>query len=361
VIVDFRLPPSEARTSAGAHRAGRMRAVIGPPINIKVEGLVSALGGIVVKDVVRTHDDTRGTAGTQAPCHDFFVERFPVEFFGSHLLIVVRRAAWCRYRGGTMPEILEIEYYRILAQGALMREIDVVEADQLASKRLETGIALADIFSGLRFTEIRRIGKLLIFDTEGPSFGMRFGMTGGLVLDGTAAIKGLRYGPEDIEQKWIRARVRFQDGGSMELHDPRRLARVLVDPDEDALGPDALHLSLGEFRTALGARGEGPAIKARLLDQSKIAGIGNLLADEMLWRAGVSPLRGCATLSDDEIRRLHRNLKATLTQLLQRGGSHTGDHMIARHPGGSCPKDGQALFRQSVGGRTTYWCPKHQR
>ena len=259
-----------------------------------------------------------------------------------------------------MPEILEIEYYRILAQGALDREINTVEADQLASKRLETAIALSDIFSGLRFTEVRRIGKLLIFDTEGPSFGMRFGMTGGLVLDGTAAIKGLMYGPEDVEQKWIRARVRFEDGGSMELHDPRRLARVLVDPDENALGPDALHLSLGDLKDALAARGEGPALKARLLDQSKIAGIGNLLADEMLWRAGISPLRGSATLSDEEMRRLHRNLRATLKQLLQRGGSHTGDHMIARHPGGSCPKDGQPLFRQSVGGRTTYWCPQHQ-
>ncbi len=74
-----------------------------------------------------------------------------------------------------MPEILEIEYYRLLAETALGREILSIEADQLASKRLETGIALTDIFSGLRFVAARRIGKLLVFDTEGPCFGLRFG------------------------------------------------------------------------------------------------------------------------------------------------------------------------------------------
>jgi len=260
-----------------------------------------------------------------------------------------------------MPEILEIEYYRRLAEGALNREIVSIEADQLASKRLETGIALSDIFSGLTFTDARRIGKLLVFDAEGPCFGLRFGMTGGLVVDDVAAIKGLMYGPEAVEEKWILARVTFHDGGTMALHDPRRLARVLVDPDEQALGPDALSLTLAQVKTALKSRGEGPALKARLLDQSAIAGIGNLLADEMLWRAALSPLRGAATLSDAELRRLHRHLRVTLDELFERGGSHTGDHMDARHPGGVCPKDGHALFRQAVGGRTTYWCPKHQR
>jgi formamidopyrimidine-DNA glycosylase len=259
-----------------------------------------------------------------------------------------------------MPEILEIEYYRLLAETALGREILSIEADQLASKRLETGIALTDIFSGLRFVAARRIGKLLVFDTEGPCFGLRFGMTGGLVVDGVAAIKGLTYGSESIEEKWVRARVTFQDGGTLALHDPRRLARVLVDPDEEALGPDALSLTLTQLKTALKSRGEGPALKARLLDQSAIAGIGNLLADEMLWRAALSPLRGAATLSEPELRRLHRHLRVTLDELFKRGGSHTGDHMEARHPGGMCPKDGQAFFRQAVGGRTTYWCPKHQ-
>ncbi len=260
-----------------------------------------------------------------------------------------------------MPEILEIEYYRLLAEGALEREIASVHVDRYAGKMNTPGLQPADIFPGLSFLTARRKGKLLLLDTEGPTFGMRFGMTGGLLLDGLATIDRLEYGPGKYEDKWVRASVTFVDGGSLLLHDPRRLGRILVDPDEDALGPDGFTLTLKEFREALTARGEGPALKARLLDQSKIAGVGNLLADEMLWRAALDPRRGCATLDDAETKRLHRHVRSTLTQLFDRGGSHTGDLMAERHPGGACPKDGQTLFRDTVGGRTTWWCPKHQK
>jgi len=261
-----------------------------------------------------------------------------------------------------VPEILEIEYYRRLAEGALDREIASVEVDEMAGRMLRGGIEPSAVFPGLSFIEVRRRGKLLLLDTEGPTLGMRFGMTGGLLLDGLAGIDALRYGPGTYEQRWIRATVTFVDGGLLLLHDPRRLGRLSIDPDLDALGPDALSLTPAELRTALASRvpGEGPALKARLLDQSKIAGIGNLLADEMLWRAGIDPTRPCGSLDAVEQRRLHRHVRRTLDELLERGGSHTGDHMISRHPGGHCPKDGHGLFRATVGGRTTYWCPKHQ-
>ena len=260
-----------------------------------------------------------------------------------------------------MPEILEIEYYRQLAEGALGREIKSVEVDRYAGKSLTPGIRPNDVLPGLSFTAARRKGKLLLLETEGPVFGMRFGMTGGLLLDGLAGIDRLEYGPGTYEMKWIRASVHFVDGGALLLHDPRRLGRVLIDPDEDRLGPDAFALSLNELRGALEARSDGPALKARLLDQAKIAGIGNLLADEMLWRAGISPLRPCNNLQPDELKRLHRFIRSVLTQLFKRGGSHTGDLMSERHPGGACPKDGHALHRATVGGRTTWWCPKHQK
>jgi formamidopyrimidine-DNA glycosylase len=107
--------------------------------------------------------------------------------------------------------------------------------------------------------------------------------------------------------------------------------------------------------------GEGPALKARLLDQSKLAGIGNLLADEILWRAALDPRRASTSLSVVELRRLHRHLTATLGELFERGGSHTGDHMEARRAQGRCPKDGGAMHRATIGGRTTWWCSAHQR
>ncbi len=261
-----------------------------------------------------------------------------------------------------MPEILEIEYYRQLAEGALDRTIASAFVDELAGRDAVPGLDPAVVLPGLSFVEARRKGKLLILDTEGPSLGMRFGMTGGLLLDGLAGIDSLKYGPGTYEERWIRASVTFEDGGKLLLHDPRRLGRVGMDPDEERLGPDALSVTLGQLRRALASRspGGGPPLKARLLDQARLAGIGNLLADEILWRASLDPTRPSSTLDDRESARLHRHLRRTLEELFERGGSHTGDHMVERHPGGHCPRDGQAFFRATVGGRTTYWCPKHQ-
>ena len=124
-----------------------------------------------------------------------------------------------------------------------------------------------------------------------------------------------------------------------ELHDPRRFGRVLLDPDEDVLGPDPASVTLPELRLALAssAAGGGPPLKARLLDQHRLAGVGNLLADEILWRASLSPLRPSGSLAVAELRRLHRQLLTTLEELASRGGSHTGDLIEERRPGGHCP------------------------
>ena len=96
------------------------------------------------------------------------------------------------------------------------------------------------------------------------------------------------------------------------------------------------------------------------MDQSRLAGVGNLAADEALWRAGLDPRREAGSLSDSEQRRLQRHLRATMADLLDRGGSHTGDLMPERAAEGVCPKDGAPLARDRVGGRTTWWCPAHQ-
>jgi len=142
------------------------------------------------------------------------------------------------------------------------------------------------------------------------------------------------------------------------MRDPRRLGGVILDPDEELLGPDALTLTLRQLRAALG---ESTApLKARLMDQHRIAGLGNLLTDEILWRAGLDPQRPARSLGEDEVRRLHRHIRAGLDRLWERGGSHTGDLQVERRRGGVCPKDGTALSRRTIGGRTTYSCPLHQ-
>ena len=100
-------------------------------------------------------------------------------------------------------------------------------------------------------------------------------------------------GPRAV--RWNRFTLTFADGGRLVLRDPRRLGRVRLNPDLSDLGPDAAQVTPAEFRTLI-TKG-GLAVKARLLDQSKIAGVGNLLADEILWQAKVSPLALTGTLT----------------------------------------------------------------
>jgi formamidopyrimidine-DNA glycosylase len=262
-----------------------------------------------------------------------------------------------------MPELPEVETYRRLAERlALGRPIEGIDGHDtwyLKGSTTEAGLLVALV--GRRFTAARRRGKLLMLDTDdgGPVLGLRFGMSGRLVVDGVVGVEDLWYSPRMLEGRWDRFRVRFADGGALVMSDPRRLGGVQLDPLEDRLGPDVLGIKPAELRRALA--GSTAPLKARLLDQAHLAGIGNLIADEVLWRAGLSPLRPAGSLDDAELRRLHRHLRATVDDFLTDGGSHTGRLMNERHPGGHCPKDHAPLLRATVGGRTSWYCPVHQK
>ncbi len=259
-----------------------------------------------------------------------------------------------------MPELLEVETYRVLAVAALDRTIASVSCpDAWYLKGAATKASLQRVLVGGRFMAARRIGKLLILDVDsGPSVGLRFGMTGSLIVDDRAGVDQMRYAPKRRDPVWDRWKVQFEDGGSLVMHDPRRLGGVILDPDLAVLGPDAMAITPGELAATL--RVSKAPLKARLLDQSKVAGIGNLIADELLWRAALAPLRPSDSLTPNEVRRLHRNLVRTLADLTDGGGSHTGDLMEERRTGGRCPRDGTELVRSTVGGRTSWWCPGHQ-
>lgn len=261
-----------------------------------------------------------------------------------------------------VPELPEVERYRQLAEAAALgRPVAGVSApDGWYLKRGLTAEEAAAAITGRSFVAARRRGKLMMVDLDdGSVIGLRFGMSGRLLVDGGPGVDQLLYGKATPDGRYDRFRVEFTDGGSLAMSDPRRLGGVELDPDLSGLGPDALGISLAELRSALaGAR---VALKARLLDQSRIAGVGNLIADEVLWRAGLSPRRVAGGLAPVTVRRLHTHLTSGLADLIERGGSHTGDLMPERRPGGRCPRDGAALVRAMVGGRTTWWCPKHQK
>jgi formamidopyrimidine-DNA glycosylase len=259
-----------------------------------------------------------------------------------------------------VPELPEVEAYRrLLAAHALGRPVaDVLAPDPWYLKGGASGRAVRLAVRGRQFSAARRIGKLALLDTKGgPTLGLHFGMTGRLLLDGVAGVDRLQYASSRDNPAWDRFVITFADGGRLAMRDPRRLGGVWLDPDEGRLGPDALTLSPGQLRDALA--GSHAPLKARLMDQRRIAGVGNLMADEALWRAGLHPARAAGSLSAAEERRLHRHLRATVDDLIARGGSHAGD--LARLLNGRCPRDGEALVRATVGGRTTFWCPHHQR
>ncbi len=269
-----------------------------------------------------------------------------------------------------MPELPEIETYRRSAEkGALDRRIVAVDAPD--AWFLKGGIAPIDVIDALlgrRLVAARRRGKLLLLDLDAPPagfppvvavLGLRFGMSGRLVVDGTAALDTLLYSTNDAAARYDRFGLRFADGGDLRIRDPRRLGGVELDPREERLGPDAATVTVAQLRRALA--GSAAPLKARLLDQARLAGVGNLIADEVLWRASLSPLRPAGGLSAAEVRRLRVHLVAGIEDLIDGGGSHTGVLAANRRPGGRCPRDGAELSRSVAGGRTTWWCRRHQR
>src|SRR5260370_20827991 len=139
---------------------------------------------------------------------------------------------------------------------------------------------------------------------------------------------------------------------------PRRLGRVRLVLPVDRLGPDAREITPTQFRAAFG--GGTAQVKSRLLDQDAIAGIGNLLADQVLWQAKVHPARPVGELTKADIDRLFRAVRRSVESSVDNGGVHTLPILSFRMEGGHCPRCGAAMMRGRVAGRTTWWCSREQ-
>jgi formamidopyrimidine-DNA glycosylase len=271
-----------------------------------------------------------------------------------------------------MPELPEVETARrLIADLALGRRIaGVDDADSFVCRPHSPG-ELRDALTGRTLTAAHRRGKAMWCETSGldgtdqpgPELGIHLGMSGRIVVtakDGWVAEGGDPPGRDAQPRKaaWDRFTLEFADGGRLALFDKRRLGRIQLNPDIDALGPDAGEVTAAEFR-ALITKGT-IAVKARLLDQSKLAGVGNLLADEVLWQAKVPPATPVSRLQRKDADRLYRALRSVLESAAAKGGAHTGDVIAARHPGGTCPRCGHEMVHGTVGGRSTWWCSREQ-
>jgi len=257
-----------------------------------------------------------------------------------------------------VPEVLEVESFRRAAEDVVGRRVKAVShADPLVVEA-----SVRDLVVGRRVLAARRHGKVLTLDFGRASrvecaVDLHFGMAGRIVVDGRSPIDELVYAASD-DERWLRFGLDFGRGGLV-ISDPRRFARVSPSREAVGLGPDVWSIDRRTFRERLSGR-RGP-VKAVLLDQSVVAGLGNMLVDEVLWRVGVDPRRTVPTLSSPEVGEIHRAMRRVLDQLDRRGGSHMGDLSVEhRRPGQCCPKDGVELERATVGGRTTFWCPRHQ-
>src|SRR5260370_3319288 len=265
-----------------------------------------------------------------------------------------------------MPELPEVETARrLIADLALGRRITGVDdADTFVCRPYSPG-ELREALTGRTVTAAHRRGRHMWGEASslagsaipGPDLGIHLGMSGRIVVtapDGWVAEGGDPPGRDAQPRKaeWDRFTLEFADGGRMALFDKRRLGRIVLNPDIDALGPDAAEVTPAQFR-ALITKGT-IAVKARLLDQSKIAGVGNLLADEILWQAKAPPATPGNRPPPNDVDPLYRPLPSGLAAALAAGGgAHTGDLIAAPRPGGRCPRSGAQMLHRTGRGRST--------
>ena len=274
-----------------------------------------------------------------------------------------------------MPELIEVEMYRRDLDALVGLPVESVELqDERAIRPKGTPEDIMEVLLGMTLSRTLRHGKLLIAvfvdpplnrpfrrhgETEGcgVSLGVRFGMTGRLLIDGNSCIEHLEYSSKRNDPAWDRFALSL-GGHRMVLRDQRCLGSVELDPELAGLAPDAATLTTEQLSAAFAGRSK--AIKSALLDQTIVAGLGNLLADEVLWAVGLSPLRPVDTLASARLEHLASQIRKTVQELGARGGSHTGVSFPLRHEGALCARCSGSMRRDRVGGRTAWWCSTHQ-
>jgi formamidopyrimidine-DNA glycosylase len=259
-----------------------------------------------------------------------------------------------------MPELPDVESYRrFFARHAAGRTVRRVVVPDPTILRNATPQALDRALRGRTFEEPERIGKWLICWTDGPALLLHFGMTGFLVWseDEPARHRHDRVILELEGGDELRYRNMRKLGGAWLAHDRPEAALVV-----GALGPDALAIGRKEFLDRLARRRGG--VKAALMDQTFVAGVGNLVADEVLWQAGLHPKRTVESLDDAERAELYRRMHAVLKESVEKYDYIPRKRSWLSHvrgvPGSTCPRCGTPLERITAAGRTTYFCPRDQ-
>jgi formamidopyrimidine-DNA glycosylase len=269
-----------------------------------------------------------------------------------------------------MPELPEVE---TIARG-LQRQVagDVIESVWIGSKPeplKSSAREIARTLEGARIAQVRRVGKHIVFDLERRSedaqWIVHLGMTGRMLVSDPGA---------EIA-KHTHAIATLRSGRELRFVDPRRFGRLEVRRTKKFEAPGQEPLDVGFEIFARLFRGRKTPIKSALLNQKLLAGIGNIYADESLFRAGIRPRRRAASLTRAELQRLYPAIQQVLNEAIAAGGSSVSDyvnaegaeglfqvqHRVYGREGEPCLTCGTPIKRTVIAGRSSHWCPKCQK
>lgn len=271
-----------------------------------------------------------------------------------------------------VPELPEVE---TIARGLAKRVTgDVIESVWLGSKPEPLKSPAAEIEAALaskRILNVRRSGKHIVVDLADPArkagasaqWIVHLGMTGRLLVCSA----------ESEIAKHTHAILRLASGRELRFVDPRRFGRLAVIEEFAPPGAEPLSISPADF--AILFHGRKTPIKSALLNQRLLSGVGNIYADEALYRAKVRPRRRVASLTKDELRLLHKGLQQVLQEAIRLGGSSISDyvdsegqegffqlkHRVYGREGHPCRKCSTPIKRVVIAGRSSHYCPKCQK
>jgi formamidopyrimidine-DNA glycosylase len=278
-----------------------------------------------------------------------------------------------------VPELPEVETVRTgLAATIIGQEITAVEVIGPRTVRRQSPLEFVDALIGRCVTRVERRGKYLLLRLDDDA-----------VLVGHLRMSGqLRYFEPPVAPRALHTHAVFSFAGGAELHfvDPRTFGELFVTDDLDArgvpralgaLGVDPLVDGIDAGRLAQRLTTRHRALKVFLLDQSEIAGIGNIYADEICFLARISPERRTETITRREAGRLAVAIREVLEAAVAAGGSSLVDtqyrdllgalgnyqehHAVYGRGGAPCPRCGTPIVRSVLGGRSAHHCPRCQR
>jgi formamidopyrimidine-DNA glycosylase len=257
-----------------------------------------------------------------------------------------------------MPELPDVEgFRRYMARHASGKRITGVRVPRPAILRNTTPQGLSRALKGGTLSRPSRHGKWLMAPAGRTTLILHFGMTGGFRWTSRGEPEG----------RFDRMVLEFADG-ELRYHNMRMLGGVWTARSEaeiervtGRLGPDAASVGAEQFEEML--RGRRGGIKAALMNQRILAGIGNELSDEILWQARIRPSRAISRIGPRKRRELFEPMRGVLAESIRRGRIPRHPEWLTSQRGARdpiCPRCGRRLKRTTVAGRTSYWCTRCQ-